>query len=115
MEEILLAGAKYGLIPKVHVNQFTVMGGIKKAIELGATTVVCDTLPETIVEGITYIQVKDTNTALAIMAANYFDNPSQKLQIKFKYLNATSPADLQISSDTRKLALKFKSLELVKN
>lgn len=42
-------------------------------------------------------------------------NPSQKLQIKFKYLNATSPADLQISSDTRKLALKFKSLELVKN
>ncbi len=54
---------------------------IAKAIELGATTVVCDTLPETIVEGITYIQVKDTNTALAIMAANYFDNPSQKLQL----------------------------------
>jgi UDP-N-acetylmuramoyl-L-alanyl-D-glutamate--2,6-diaminopimelate ligase len=54
---------------------------IAKAIELGATTVVCDTLPETIVEGITYIQVKDTNTALAILAANYFDNPSQKLQL----------------------------------
>ena len=54
---------------------------ITKAIELGATTIVCDTLPETIVEGITYIQVKDTNTALAIMAANYFDNPSQKLQL----------------------------------
>ena len=54
---------------------------IAKAIELGATAVVCDTLPETIVEGITYIQVKDTNTALAIMAANYFDNPSQKLQL----------------------------------
>nr|WP_314864507.1 UDP-N-acetylmuramoyl-L-alanyl-D-glutamate--2,6-diaminopimelate ligase [uncultured Flavobacterium sp.] len=54
---------------------------IAKAIELGATAVVCETLPETIVEGITYIQVKDTNTALAIMAANYFDNPSQKLQL----------------------------------
>ena len=54
---------------------------IAKAIELGATTIVCDTLPETIVEGITYIQVKDTNTALAILAANYFDNPSQKLQL----------------------------------
>lgn len=39
MEEILLAGAKYGLIPKVHVNQFTVMGGIKKAIELNALSV----------------------------------------------------------------------------
>ena len=54
---------------------------IAKAIELGATAVVCETFPETIVEGITYIQVKDTNTALAIMAANYFDNPSQKLQL----------------------------------
>ena len=54
---------------------------IVKAIELGATAVVCETLPETIVEGITYILVKDTNTALAIMAANYFDNPSQKLQL----------------------------------
>ena len=39
MEEILLAGAKYGLVPKVHVNQFTAMGGIKKAVELNALTV----------------------------------------------------------------------------
>ena len=39
MEEILLAGAKYGLIPKVHVNQFSVMGGIKKAVELNALSV----------------------------------------------------------------------------
>ncbi len=54
---------------------------IAKAIELGATAIVCDTLPETIVEGITYIQVKDTNTALAVMAANYFDHPSQNLQL----------------------------------
>ena len=54
---------------------------IAKAIELGATAIVCDTLPETINEGITYIQVKDTNTALAVMAANYFDHPSQKLQL----------------------------------
>ena len=54
---------------------------IVKAIELGATAIVCDTLPETITEGITYIQVKDTNTALAVMAANYFDHPSRKLQL----------------------------------
>lgn len=39
MEEILVVGAKYGLIPKVHVNQFTVMGGIKKAIEHNALSV----------------------------------------------------------------------------
>jgi imidazolonepropionase len=39
MEEILVAGKKQGLIPKVHVNQFSVMGGVAKAIELGALSV----------------------------------------------------------------------------
>ncbi len=39
MEEILLAGKKYGLIPKVHVNQFSIMDGVSKAIELGALSV----------------------------------------------------------------------------
>ena len=39
MEEILLAGAKYGLIPKIHVNQFSILGGIKKAVELNALSV----------------------------------------------------------------------------
>ena len=31
--------------------------------------------------GITYIQVKDTNSAMAFMASNYFDNPSSKLKL----------------------------------
>lgn len=39
MEEILTAGKKFGLIPKVHVNQFSILGGIQKAIELGALSV----------------------------------------------------------------------------
>ena len=39
MEEILLEGKKYGLIPKVHVNQFTILGGIRKAVELNALSV----------------------------------------------------------------------------
>ncbi len=54
---------------------------IGKAIELGAKAIVCESIPKNIVEGITYVQVKDTNMALAILAANYFDNPSQKLQL----------------------------------
>ena len=36
---MLLAGKQYGLIPKVHVNQFSVMGGVRKAIECGALSV----------------------------------------------------------------------------
>jgi UDP-N-acetylmuramoyl-L-alanyl-D-glutamate--2,6-diaminopimelate ligase len=54
---------------------------IEKAIQLGAVAIVCDTFPEIIANGVTYIQVKDTNSALAIMAANYFGNPSQNLKL----------------------------------
>ena len=54
---------------------------IEKAIKLGAIAIICDTLPENIEKGITYIKVKDTNAALAFMAANYFGNPSEKLKL----------------------------------
>ncbi len=54
---------------------------IEKAISLGATTIICDTLPQVIATGITYVQVKDTNSALAFMANNYYDNPSSKLRL----------------------------------
>lgn len=39
MAEILEAGIKIGLKPKVHVNQFSAMGGVRKAVELGALSV----------------------------------------------------------------------------
>jgi imidazolonepropionase len=39
MEEILKVGKSYGLVPKVHVNQFTATGGVAKAVELGALSV----------------------------------------------------------------------------
>jgi UDP-N-acetylmuramoyl-L-alanyl-D-glutamate--2,6-diaminopimelate ligase len=54
---------------------------IEKAISLGAAAIVCDTLPEVIVANITYIQVKDTNSALAFIAANYYNNPSDKIRL----------------------------------
>ncbi len=54
---------------------------IEKAINLGATVIVCETLPDIIVTGITYIQVKDTNMALAYLAANYYGNPSHNLKL----------------------------------
>ncbi len=54
---------------------------VEKAINLGAIAIICDVIPEDIVNGITYIQVKDTNRALAYMAANFYDNPSQKLKL----------------------------------
>lgn len=54
---------------------------IEKAINLGAVAIICDTLPEVIVTGVTYIQVKDTNEALAFLAANYYGNPSHNLKL----------------------------------
>lgn len=39
MEEILKVGIALGLKPKVHVNQFSILGGVHKAIELGAISV----------------------------------------------------------------------------
>jgi UDP-N-acetylmuramoyl-L-alanyl-D-glutamate--2,6-diaminopimelate ligase len=54
---------------------------IEKAIQQGAVAIICNTIPVTIVAGITYVQVKDTNSALAFMAANYFGDPSQKLKL----------------------------------
>ncbi|RXR23934.1 UDP-N-acetylmuramoyl-L-alanyl-D-glutamate--2,6-diaminopimelate ligase [Flavobacterium stagni] len=54
---------------------------IEKAIQLGATTVVCDALPADIKEGVTYVQVADTNAALAFMANNFYGNPSSKLKL----------------------------------
>jgi UDP-N-acetylmuramoyl-L-alanyl-D-glutamate--2,6-diaminopimelate ligase len=54
---------------------------IDKAISLGASVVICDELPSDLLSQITYVKVKDTNEALAYLATNFYDNPSQKLQL----------------------------------
>jgi UDP-N-acetylmuramoyl-L-alanyl-D-glutamate--2,6-diaminopimelate ligase len=54
---------------------------IEKAIQQGAVAIVCNTFPLEIKDGITYIQVKDTNKALAFIAANYYGNPSHELKL----------------------------------
>lgn len=54
---------------------------INKCIEQGAVAIVCETFPEKIVDGITYVQVNNSHKALAFMAANYYDNPSEKLKL----------------------------------
>ena len=54
---------------------------IEKAINNGAIAIICNTFPDTIEAGITYVQVLDTNKAMAFMAANYFDNPSKNLKL----------------------------------
>ena len=54
---------------------------IKTACDNGALAIVCEILPENIINGITYIQVADSQMALAILAANFYENPSQGLKL----------------------------------
>lgn len=54
---------------------------IETAINKGATAIICDIFPENIVAGVTYVQVKDTNRALAFMASNFYGNPSANLKL----------------------------------
>jgi UDP-N-acetylmuramoyl-L-alanyl-D-glutamate--2,6-diaminopimelate ligase len=54
---------------------------IDTAIILGATAIVCENFPQVQKDGITYIQVLDANVALAIMASNFYDNPSSKIPL----------------------------------
>lgn len=54
---------------------------IGKAIDLGAKAVICETLPEELVAGVTYVQVKSASAALAYIAANFYGNPSKSLKL----------------------------------
>jgi UDP-N-acetylmuramoyl-L-alanyl-D-glutamate--2,6-diaminopimelate ligase len=54
---------------------------IRKAIDIGATVIVCETLPESINEKITYVAVKNSAQALGIIASNFYGNPSEKVKL----------------------------------
>jgi len=54
---------------------------IEKAIDLGASTVVCEDLPKALNDKITYVVVPDSSFALGIMSANFYDNPSKEIKL----------------------------------
>lgn len=54
---------------------------VGKAIDSGANTIVCEELPDQLINGVTYVEVDNGNKALAIMAANFYDNPSKNLKL----------------------------------
>ena len=54
---------------------------IDSAIALGASAVVCQSKPNTLAPGTTYIVVPDTSIALGQIASEFYDNPSKKLML----------------------------------
>lgn len=68
-DRILKAGAVYGLIPKIHVNQFNAFGGVALAVKHQALSV--DHLEEMRLEDIEAL--KDSNTMpVALPSCSYF-------------------------------------------
>ena len=54
---------------------------ISKAIESGAAAVVCETLPETLKGGVTYVTLKDTEDAVGKLATVFYGNPTEKIDL----------------------------------
>ena len=60
------------------VDGHTFIGG---AIESGAVAIVCEELPASITDGVSYVKVPDSSRALGLMAANYYGHPSEQLKL----------------------------------
>lgn len=54
---------------------------ITKAINSGASAIICEELPADLKEGVTYVRVEDASVALGVLAANFYDHPSKKLKL----------------------------------
>ncbi len=55
---------------------------IAAAVEAGASAVVCERLPEgDLPEGCTFIVADNSSTAMAVMAANFYGNPSRRMKV----------------------------------
>ena len=54
---------------------------IENAIAKGATTIICESLPEKINANVLYAQVKNSAEALGLLSAKFYDNPSEKFTL----------------------------------
>lgn len=54
---------------------------IDAAINQGAVAIVCEKMPESINERVCYVQVENSNKALGLLAADFFNHPSEKLKL----------------------------------
>ncbi len=54
---------------------------IEKAIQSGAVAIVCEKLPATLQQQVSYVEVEDSAAAAGYMAHNFFGQPSEKLKL----------------------------------
>ena len=54
---------------------------IPDVISAGASSIVCETLPESLSDNVTYVQVENSTTALSYIADEWYDHPSRNLRL----------------------------------
>lgn len=72
------AGSLFVAVKGTHVDGHDF---ISRATDAGAVAVVCEQLPASLAQGVTFVTVQDSGEALGVMASNFFDNPSGKLKL----------------------------------
>ncbi|WKN33608.1 UDP-N-acetylmuramoyl-L-alanyl-D-glutamate--2,6-diaminopimelate ligase [Porifericola rhodea] len=72
------AGSAFVAVSGTQVDGHQFMA---QAVEKGATAIICEQMPETLQEGVTYVQVENSAEALGIMASNFYGNPSSKMKV----------------------------------
>ena len=73
--------AKGSLFTAISGAAFDGHNFISKALELGASSIICERLPENINPDITYILCNNSRKTLALMAHNFYDNPTDNLYV----------------------------------
>ena len=71
-------GVMFVAINGVAVDAHCFIGDV---IDAGARAIVCEQMPETLRQGVTYIQVENSALALAHLADEWFDHPSRRLKL----------------------------------
>ena len=69
------------LFMAMHGTQTDGHAYIPAAVEKGATAILCEELPAELAEGVTYIQVADSEDAVGKAATTFYGNPSSKLEL----------------------------------
>lgn len=54
---------------------------IAKALELGASAIVCETLPEEKKSGVTYVRYENTTDVVGWLATQYYGNPTRRMKL----------------------------------
>jgi len=72
---------KFGVFVAISGTQNDGHKYIDDVITKGCNTIICEILPASFVENITYVKVQDSQVALTVLAGNFYNHPSTKLKL----------------------------------